>query len=245
MTDIFTTPETPSQEQPVQTNALDTMLASIKNEQGNQKYDSVEKALEALQHSQEFIPTLKSQLQEKDTELSNLRMEISKQQGINETIERLSTASQDPVQPKPEQEVSQDIESIVANLLQSHQTQSAEESNKKQVNDTVVALYGDKAGEYMLNKSKELGMSLDALESMAKQSPQAALKLLEVEGKTSHNVSSVNAGNYRTDNLAPRKEELSLPETSLMSGPNSSKNRIEFMKKVRADVYNKLGVVEQ
>ena len=37
-------------------------LAAIKNDQGVPKYDTVEKAIEALQHSQQYIPELKTQM---------------------------------------------------------------------------------------------------------------------------------------------------------------------------------------
>jgi hypothetical protein len=55
---VFSSEETP-QNVPASTNVFEDQLKQIKNETGEQKYDSVPKALEALQHSQSFIGQLK------------------------------------------------------------------------------------------------------------------------------------------------------------------------------------------
>ena len=50
----------PSQEStPNQNNLFNDQLDTIKNDKGERKYGTVEQALEALKHSQEFIPSLK------------------------------------------------------------------------------------------------------------------------------------------------------------------------------------------
>src|SRR3546814_1766851 len=62
------------------------LLKSIKNESGEQKYDSIEKALEALGHSQSFIPQIKSQLTEKEQELERVKAELSQRQSVEEVM---------------------------------------------------------------------------------------------------------------------------------------------------------------
>src|SRR3546814_1625181 len=70
------------------------LLKSIKNESGEQKYDSIEKALEALGHSQSFIPQIKSQLTEKEQELERVKAELSQRQSVEEVMQRLIANNQ-------------------------------------------------------------------------------------------------------------------------------------------------------
>ena len=71
MTDqLFTNSESTPTPTPVTTTISDNpyadLLRNIKNEDGNQKYDTIQKALEALSHSQTYIPQIKSQLTERE-----------------------------------------------------------------------------------------------------------------------------------------------------------------------------------
>src|SRR3546814_11469683 len=70
------------------------LLKSIKNESGEQKYDSIEKALEALGHRQSFIPQIKSQLTEKEQELERVKAELSQRQSVEEVMQRLIAINQ-------------------------------------------------------------------------------------------------------------------------------------------------------
>jgi len=52
----------PQENNPLPSDDLSTLLSGIKNERGEQKYKDVKTALEALKHSQEYIPEVKSKL---------------------------------------------------------------------------------------------------------------------------------------------------------------------------------------
>src|SRR5690606_3151116 len=73
------------------------LLNTIKNEQGQPKYDSLPKALEALVHSQQYIPQLKTELQTREQELATLRAELEKRSTVEDVVSRL-TAQQDKPQ---------------------------------------------------------------------------------------------------------------------------------------------------
>src|SRR3546814_9614831 len=55
---------------------------------------SIEKALEALGHSQSFIPQIKSQLTEKEQELERVKAELSQRQSVEEVMQRLIANNQ-------------------------------------------------------------------------------------------------------------------------------------------------------
>lgn len=239
---VFNTEPTQAPAQIVpETDKLTTMLAEIKNEQGEAKYGSLEDAMKALAHSQAYIPELKTQLQEREAELANLRLDMAKQQGVQETLSRFTTAPQEPqVDQTPVQEPTQDIEALVSRQFSAFTQRQAEEANLKSVDDAVLSMYGEKAGDFISTKSKELGLTPQALESMAKTSPKAAMALLGIEGKP-RNVSGVNAGSYRTDGMAPKTERVQKPAKSLMGGA-ASKDVAAFMQAIREEVYSDFGV---
>lgn len=224
--------------------AFNHKLAAIKNENGEQKYGDLDKALEALQHSQEYIPSLKSQLSEKDSELQALREELARTRGVEETLQKFTTAnSQEPQVHQPQgQEPEQNLEAIVNNLLEQRQKTSAEADNLSQVNTTVLNLYGDKSPEFIQSKAQELGLTVDSIQNLAKTSPQAALKLLGVDAQPK-SVSSVTTGNIRTSSLEPKSTDLQPPTKSLMRGA-TSKDMAEYMAEIKRKVYNDLGIQE-
>ena len=58
-------------------NPFDDLLNNIKNDSGERKYNSVESALEALKHSQEYIPTLKDEKNNMSQELEKYKSQQS------------------------------------------------------------------------------------------------------------------------------------------------------------------------
>ena len=53
-------------------NSFADLLGSIKNERGEPKYKDVQTALDALKHSQDFIPQLKIEKEQLEIKLANL-----------------------------------------------------------------------------------------------------------------------------------------------------------------------------
>src|SRR3989304_5674023 len=82
------TPEQQTQAPVVDTTYAD-LLKTIQNEQGQQKYDSLPKALEGLAHAQQYIPQLKTELQTKEQELITLREELAKRPAVDAVVTRL------------------------------------------------------------------------------------------------------------------------------------------------------------
>jgi hypothetical protein len=231
--------ETPVQ-QPSQESAFTNQLSMIKNENGEQKYDSVPKALDALAHSQQFIPQLKTEVASKDAEIAALKEELAKREAVGDVVEKL-TAQQ--AQPEPTPQVSgmneQEVLNLVQNFSQQQAQQQAAASNEKSVSDALFSQYGDKTQEVVATKAAELGMTVEALQGLSRTSPQAALQLFGTQASSTPKTTtgSVNL------NMQPAEEtyEVPKPEKSLLRGA-STNDQVEYLRKIRENVYKRYNV---
>lgn len=220
---------------------LVTKLASITNETGEPKYADLPTALDALKASQDFIPTLKNQVNEKDREIATLREQIAKSQGVQEALERFAAPQQQaqpvtPVATTTDSFGQADIESLVQNAFQSYTAKTQAEKNLEQVQNTLAQSYGDKAVEHIQNKAKELNTTAESLTEMAKNNPTMALQLL---GAPKVQTGTMSYGSTNTAGFAaPQVESLS---TSLGMMPTNSQQK-DYMAKIQADVYRELGI---
>lgn len=229
---------TPEQN-PASNNAFVDQLTSIKNESGEQKYDSVEKALEALQHSQNYIPELKTSLSEKEQEIAALKEELNKRAAVEEVVEKLTANQPDQSTPQVSGLGEQEVLNLVQNFSQQQETQKSKAQNEQMVSDSLFASFGDSTPKVVADKAAELGMTVEGLQALSQSSPQAALKLFEVKssGSVKVSTSSVNQG------LNQNQEDtgLPMPEKSLMLGA-SHKEQVDHLQKIKARVYKKFDV---
>lgn len=232
--------ETPVPESQSQTSAFTNQLSMIKNENGEQKYDNVPKALDALAHSQSYIPQLKSEVDTQAAEIARLTEELSKRAAVEDVVGKL-TAQQ--AQPETTPQVSglneQDVLNLVQNFSAQQSAQSQASSNEKQVSDALFGQYGDKTQEVVSAKASELGMTVEALQTLSQTSPQAALQLFnQASGSPAPRMTS---GSMSIPTGFQKEEGLAPPEKSLLRGA-STKEQIEYLHKVRDRVYQKHNV---
>lgn len=232
---------TPETVQPQSGDVFSDQLKEIKAEDGRQKYDTVEKALTALTHSQTLIPTLQQQVAALELEKTTLREELAKTKGVQEIVEQLTNHQQQGQEGNPSENQfgEEDIAKMIASTLDQRNVQAVQQTNASKVNDTLVSAYGDKAAEVVANKAKELNMTPEALGQLAQTSPDMVLALFQ-QKQTSTSVTSTS---YNFGLQAPTVEPLKAPEKSLLSGA-SSKDQLEFMKRIKAEIYAKHGITE-
>lgn len=247
MTDqsVFTQqdPATPPvvQQQQAAPNAYEDLLKGIKNEAGLPKYATIDEALKALQHSQDYIPQVKSQLTQKDQELADLRAKLEQHQSLEDVVSRLAKPNQPDTKDDHPNGSGLD-ESAVMKLVQqqlerNQQTLSAQ-ANQQQVENALKAKYGDKAGDVVKQRAAELGLSPQALGELSSKSPQAVLALFNTQGSAGPKptISSVN-----TSSFSQPQPTLERPSKSLLTGA-SSRDQAAYMAKIREDVYRKNGI---
>ena len=248
MSDLFNEEQKPTtQEAPVQTQASSadifaTQLMNIRNERGEPKYDSIEKALEALKHSQDYIPQLKSDAEKWKAEFERVQAELAQRASIEETISKFTT-QRTPEAPSTTTEAPKALdESAVQEMLQRALSQREKEQlaaqNITAVTNTLTQKFGEKAKEVLSTKAAELGLPMDTVKQIASTSPSAVLAWFNTSSPAS---SAAPVRSTVTLPSAPRDEPVKHPGKSLLRGA-STKDQAEFMKKIREEVFRKHGI---
>lgn len=217
-------------------------LMAITREDGTPKYDSIEKALDALKNSQDHIKSL-----EADNAELRRQTEVAKQ--LDEAIKKLGGNMNNEEKPKTETTVDKGglseeaaVELVKKVLNEAKQTDAAV-NNLRTVNDKLKSKYGEKASEVVASKAKELGTTPDKLKQLSIENPNLVLSLFgaNTNGSTNPSTSSHSVKSEI------KREEIKRPEKSLISGVGATdKARKEFMARIKEEVYLKNSVnVEQ
>ena len=163
--------------------ALDTILSSIKNDRGEPKYNTVEDALVALRHSQEYIPQLNSKLTERERELEELRSTRVKQDELENLVKRL-TQSNDSANTNAASIDESKIAELVERKLEATQQAQTSSQNRSMVEAALREKFGDeKVGEVLRIKAEEMGLSKQEIADLAARSPKAVLTMFGVSGE--------------------------------------------------------------
>jgi hypothetical protein len=187
---------------------LATLLAQIKNDRGEPKYKSVEDALNALRHSQDYIPQLSDKLRQQEQELAAARASASKIEELERTLAALTQNNKpaDPPLPGPSGLSKEEIAELVSSTLSNQQKEAIAKQNLSQVVSTLTQSFGDKAEEVFYGKAKEVGMSVQEINELAAKSPAAAYRLLGI-GDAKPNASPATPG-INTGSLEPKVDSF-------------------------------------
>lgn len=209
---------TPTQNQP-QLEQVTTLLASIKNENGEQKYKTLEDAIKALAHSQNFIPTLVNESKEKERIIQELQAKAQKIDTLENTLQELI---QRQGTPKTDAVIDEDkIAELVNQTLTRTQQAALAQANQKKVIDKLIELHGEKAGEVFYAKAAEAGLDKAEINSLAAKSPSAVFKLLGVDAPQT-NSQGVDQGTVNTTGFKPTVDSaLSRNKESVLLGATS------------------------
>jgi len=226
--------ETPDQTTPTETpnDLFADQLAAIKNSDGAPKYDTVEKAIEALQHSQQYIPELKDKMSQQEQVISELQAKLEAGQKVQDIIDKQATPQETPATAEPLGE--QQIQDIVAGVLFQRSTEDTHKANSDQVNKALVNKYGANAQAEVAKRAAELGMKPSEIGELSKKNPAAVLALFgEKVGSSS---TTTNSFYIPADKV--EHEPLQRPEKSVLSGA-TSREQAEYMRKIKEEVYRK------
>jgi len=236
-----TPPAEPQQSSAQSDSVFADQLASIKNESGEPKYRDLPTALDALKHSQEYIPQLKSENETLKQEVERLKEQASKVEQMEETLNRLAASkSESEEAPQGTQGLTpEQIQDLLDNRLQEREQQAKVQANLSEVEQALSTQFGEKAQEVVAQKAQEYGMTPADLKSWAEKSPQAVLALFNAkssaQGGKSKPSSSVNIPPVAPNN------EIEVPKLSRYA---SSKERVEQMAAIKRRVYQQYGVEE-
>lgn len=203
--------------QPSQSDPLATLLASVKNENGEQKYKTIEDALKALQHSQSYIPELRQTLQQKEAELAEAKAKADKIAELERTLDALTQNQNSSVNTSPQGLSEEQIADLVVKTLKQTATAQTQKENLNSVVSIMKKQFGDKAEEMFYGKAQEVGLGKDEINQIAAKSPQAALKLLGLSSSQEMNGGTPKASfNGAAFQPNPESEIRKNPKSVLM-----------------------------
>lgn len=165
-------PQTASSSDPIA-----DLLGSIKNEKGEPKYRDVTTALDALKHSQEFIPQIKQENDTLKNELAQLREQVSKLSQIEQTVQKLTSTSQEQQPQAAPAFDEKTVAELVTKTLTAQQQKAIQQANTQTVVNAMKESFGQEAEKMFYTKAAELGMQPEDINSLAAKTPQAVLKL--------------------------------------------------------------------
>lgn len=235
-------------ETPEQTNSNvspEDLLKNIKNENGEQKYKDVITALNALQHSQTFIQSLKQEktgeVAERDAEIARLKLDLEQRQSVEDIVKSLTTnkttQTQTPSVDQPQVNVvdEQKVLSLVQKALQDKAQADQLALNLQTVNTAISTKFGTKAKEKIQEVAKKVNTTPDQLQELAKSNPSLVLSLFETvqPDKALPTFTNTSAINIQQNNTKPR---------SVMKGGVNNKELAEIWRQHGAEVHERLGI---
>lgn len=195
--------ETPEQQAPKPESIFADQLSAIQNEQGVQKYNTVEDALKGAANAQEYIRKLKQEMQEKEELLNQREQALEKYKGY-ENVLNGESSEQNKEATTSEGLDEQKAAELFESLLTKKQQQEAVQRNLKEVNSKLVEQYGsvEKAKEAFESKAQDLGMGTEDLNSLASKSPKAVLEYFKPSQQT------IDVKGSRRTEAAPNPEDV-------------------------------------
>lgn len=234
MTDLFqadqpsNTPEVAPQ-QPGQSDAsYAAYLQSIVNEEGKPKYATVEEALKGAANAQEYIRQLKGKLAE-------LEQQSAKGAALEDVMDAIKNQQSQGADQPSKSLGEEDVSAMFQKLLSKAKEDEAKAANEAQFSTAVSSAYGDKAKEFIGNKAKELGISVKLLQEMAQTSPNAALQLLGVGGKQTHNPT----GKSTVNTFGLNDNTNQAPQRTYSMGTGTTKDLLAEWKRCQSIVNNR------
>lgn len=232
-------PEDQTGQQENSTNLFSDQLAAIKNDEGEQKYSSVEEALKGAQNAQEYIPTLKAEKDALQEKVNSLSADLEKRDSVEDVVARLMSSQKAEGEPVSEQAstnqlTEKEVMGIIKSFTETNELESKKASNEVLVSDGLKSKFGDKAGDMLLAKAQELNTSVASLQVLSQDNPSLVLSLFGETAATTH------TPNISTTSTPPNKRyaEEHPAQSLLRGGPKVS----ESFNDVKNAVYARLGV---
>lgn len=187
--------------------SLANLLTEIKNERGEPKYKTLQDALVALKHSQEYIPQLTQKLNEQTMELTTLKGEVGKMTELEKAVQALTQQVSNPSTNGPAITEEQ-IANLVTKTLTKTQQEAVAKKNLEDVASLVSQKFGTEAEKLFYDKGKELGLSPEEFNALAAKTPKAVLRLLGVEGTSTQNTGAPTTSTINASGFTPQPNSL-------------------------------------
>jgi hypothetical protein len=185
------------------------LLNQIKNERGEPKYKTIEDALKGLQHAQQYIPNIKTELEQRDAEIARLRAEAERAKTLEETLAALTsrqTQNDNTNQPVIDEKTIAEL--VNRQLTQAEQLKLAK-ANVASVVSTLQSAFGSDAEKKYNDAAAEAGLTVQEMNALAAKSPTAVLRMLGVNNQSApqkQNTHFPSSSSVNTAALTPNNE---------------------------------------
>lgn len=226
------------------TNPFEDKLKGIVNEKGEQKYKDLESALEALKHSQEFIPQVLNEKKTVEQKLLELEQELEKRKSVEEAVEQLlgkttpAQKEEGTTAPKTSGLDEDKVRQLLEGMLDQRTQSEKQDANLRTVVTQLTEKYGEQAKEVIRTRAAELGTTPTELEKIARQNPNMALTLLggvELKSSAPSKPTQTTQRKTPTDDLPP-------PSKKLITGGARREDIMNEWNAIKGSVYKKYGV---
>lgn len=246
--DVFKEEETapvtsPLVDQPNDDDPVAKKLASLTREDGTPKYESVEKALDSLTASQEYIKKLEQEAQEREARLQNLDKQVKDAASYEDVLAKLEDSKENPIQETPVNGGldEKDAEKLIEEVLLKRQVKESQQKNFDTVNKALIAKYGTEANKEVKKKAAELGMEVNDMLALAFKSPTAVLGFFDAQPVNQ----SMTTPSGTVDIPSPAPKGAPERTTGLLGGINATESNVkEAFRRIKEEVYAKHGVTE-
>lgn len=219
-------------------------LKAITNESGEQKYKDLPTALEALKASQEYIPTLRQELEAAKSQIEELRVANQSAANTEDVVQQLLERMENQSDTTPiNTGITEDrVAELLNQTLSQREQKSVAEGNAKKVAQVLNDKYGTQTKEVVAKKAEELGTTVAELGELAARNPNMVLAYFNTVAPVSPapSTSSVNTTSQMTK---PREKGVlpEKPEKSLLAGATSAE-QAAYMQEIKKAIYEKYDV---
>ena len=235
-------PETPVVPNPSQDSFAD-QLKLIVNEKGEQKYNTVEDAIKALKHSQEYIAQIQGENKSYKELLEEAKAELGSRKSVEDVVNKLyqsknTNDGEAEETPKQERLDSNTVESLIEQTLRKREEANKYSANKNMVSGELIKKFGDEAKKIINEKLAGIGMNFEQFTKLSAEAPNAALALFNQTSSSPsrHTTSNVNVNSDKREDLSIPK-----PEKSMLQGA-TGKDLASNWKQLTEIVHKKMGV---
>jgi hypothetical protein len=170
----------------------------------------LDEVLKAKIESDLYIKTLERQKDELRTDYLKQREELLAKAKFEELIDRYEKAPKDLlVAPPQANEESpkynpKDVEDIVLKKIQESKISDIETQNFHKVENKLRERFGDNFKSVLKEQQATLGLSTEDVNALAKKSPEAFFRIMDLNEHKAENFQAPPRSNQRNDNFAPK-----------------------------------------
>jgi hypothetical protein len=167
-----------------QTNVLETLVGEGK------KFKDLEALAKGKVEADAFIVTLQNQINTLADELKQANLSADRKATLENLLNSLTNTTnktETKVENQPQNPSNQSGSGLshddVVKIVEAREAANRQAQNLNAALGQVKKVYGEKTTEVLTAKAKELGMSVEDLENLAKRSPQAFLNVVGVNAR--------------------------------------------------------------